>query len=206
VLPSTIDALGAGALAGLGVALPLGAVGVLIVQEGISGGWRPASAAATGVALVDGAYAAVAVAAGAAVTTALAGLERTVQLVGAVVLLAVAVRGLLALRTPAAGGSTAGEPVPKARVLRRFVALTAVNPMTAVYFVVLTAGLGGIVADAASGVAFAAGVLIASLAWQLTLAAAASLAGTRLPPWLRLATSLAGYLLVLGYAVRLAVG
>ena len=47
--------LGAGALAGLGVALPLGAIGVLIVQEGITGGWRPASAAGTGVALVDGA-------------------------------------------------------------------------------------------------------------------------------------------------------
>ena len=53
MLPA-VDALGAGALAGLGVALPLGAVGVLIVQEGIAGGWRPASAAATGVALVDG--------------------------------------------------------------------------------------------------------------------------------------------------------
>jgi threonine/homoserine/homoserine lactone efflux protein len=198
----TVDALGAGALAGLGVALPLGAVGVLIVQEGITGGWRPASAAATGVALVDGAYAAVAVAAGAAVTTALAGLERAIQLVGAAVLLAVAVRGLLALRTP----PTTGGPVPQGRVLRRFVALTAVNPMTAVYFVVLTAGLGGIVADAASGAAFAAGVLLASLAWQLTLAGAASLAGARLPGWLRLATSLAGYLLVLGYAVRLALG
>ena len=204
VLPPTLDALGAGALAGLGVALPLGAVGVLIVQEGISGGWRPASAAATGVALVDGAYAAAAVAAGAAVTTALAGLERAVQLVGAVVLLAVAVRGLLGLRTPAR--TTPGAPVPGARVLRRFVVLTAVNPMTAVYFVVLTAGLHGVVADAAAGIAFAAGVLIASLAWQLTLAAAASLAGARLPPWLRLATSLAGYLLVLGYAGRLAVG
>ena len=91
MLPA-VDALGAGALAGLGVALPLGAVGVLIVQEGISGGWRPASAAATGVALVDGAYAVVAVAAGAAVTTALTGVERTVQLVGAAVLLAVAAR------------------------------------------------------------------------------------------------------------------
>jgi arginine exporter protein ArgO len=205
VLAHTLDALGAGALAGLGVALPLGAVGVLIVQEGITGGWRPASAAATGVALVDGAYAAVAVAAGAGVTTALAGLERAIQLVGAVVLLAVAVRGLLALRTPA-GRTTPGAPAPGARVLRRFVALTAVNPMTAVYFVVLTAGLGGIVADAASGAAFAAGVLVASLAWQLTLAAAASLAGARLPSWLRLATSLAGYLVVVGYAARLALG
>jgi threonine/homoserine/homoserine lactone efflux protein len=201
MLPA-VDALGAGALAGLGVALPLGAVGVLIVQEGISGGWRPASAAATGVALVDGAYAVLAVAAGAAVTTALAGLERTVQLVGAAVLVAVAVRGLLALRTP----PERGEPVPQARVLRRFVALTAVNPMTAVYFVVLTAGLGEVVTDPASRAAFAAGVLLASLAWQLTLAGAASLAGARLPSWLRVATSLAGHLLVVGYAVRLALG
>ena len=201
MLPA-VDALGAGALAGLGVALPLGAVGVLIVQEGISGGWRPASAAATGVALVDGAYAVVAVAAGAAVTTALTGVERTVQLVGAVILLAVAVRGLLALRTP----PERGHPVPQVRVLRRFVALTAVNPMTAVYFVVLTAGLGDVVTDPPSRAAFAAGVLLASLAWQLTLAGAASLAGARLPSWLSMATNLAGHLLVVGYAVRLALG
>ena len=198
----SVDALGAGAVAGLGVALPRGAVGVLIVQEGVTGGWRPASAAATGVALVDGAYAALAVAAGAAVATALAGRERAVQLVGAGVLLAVAVRGLLALRTPA----ERDEPVPQGRVLRRFVALTAVNPMTAVYFVVLTAGLGDVVTDAASRVAFATGVLLASLAWQLTLAGAASFAGARLPGWSRVATSVAGHLLVLGYAVRLAVG
>ena len=38
------------------------------------------------------------------------------------------------------------------------------------------------------------------------VAGAASLAGARLPSWLRVATNVAGYLLVLGYAVRLAVG
>ena len=197
-----LTALGAGAVAGLGVALPLGAIGVLIVQEGIAGGWRPAAAAGTGVALVDGAYAAVAAAAGTAVTRALEGRERAVQIVGAVVLVAVAVRGLSRLRRapePAA-------PVPHARVLRRFVALTAVNPMTAVYFVVLTAGLGHIVAGRAASAAFAVGVLLASCAWQLTLAGASALAGARLPAGLRVATSVAGYLLVLGYAVRLAVG
>ncbi len=64
--------------------------------------------------------------------------------------------------------------------------------MTAVYFVVLTAGLGEVVADPASRVAFATGVLLASLGWQLTLAGAASLAGARLPSWLRAATSVAG--------------
>jgi arginine exporter protein ArgO len=199
---TALTALGAGALAGLGVALPLGAIGVLIVQEGITGGWRPAAAAGTGVALVDGAYAAVAVAAGTAVTRELDGRERAVQLVGAAVLVAVAVRGLARLRQP----PEPGPPVPHARVLRRFVALTAVNPTTAVYFVVLTAGLGHVISGASAGTAFAVGVLLASCAWQLTLAGAAALAGARLPRGLRLATSVAGYVLVAGYGVRLALG
>jgi threonine/homoserine/homoserine lactone efflux protein len=202
VTTDVTTAFGAGALAGLGVALPLGAIGVLIVQEGISGGWRPAAAAGLGVGLVDGAYATVAVAAGAAVTRALVGRERAVQLLGAVVLVAVAARGLARLRHP----QDPGPPVPHTRVLRRFVALTAVNPMTAVYFVVLTAGLGSVVSGPAASTAFALGVLLASCAWQLTLAGAAALAGARLPRRLRLATSLAGYLLVAGYAVRLALG
>ncbi len=195
-------ALGAGALAGLGVALPLGAIGVLIVQEGITRGWRPAMAAGTGVALVDGAYAAVAVAAGAAVTGVIGGRERVIQLVGAVVLVAVAVRGLARLRRP----PDPGPPVPHTRVLRRFVGLTAINPTTAVYFVVLTTGLGHVVSGAAAGAAFAIGVLVASCAWQLTLAGAAALAGARLPRGLRVATSVAGYVLVAGYGVLLALG
>lgn len=202
VVSTVPAALGAGALAGLGVALPLGAIGVLIVQEGITGGWRPAFAAGTGVALVDGAYAALAVAAGAAVTGVITGRERAVQVLGAAVLVAVAVRGLLALRRP----PEPGPPVPHARVLRRFVGLTAINPTTAVYFVVLTTGLGRVVSGAAAGAAFALGVLLASCAWQLTLAGAASLAGARLPAGLRVATSVAGYVLVACYGVRLALG
>jgi arginine exporter protein ArgO len=200
---SLVPALGAGVLAGLGVALPFGAVSVLILQQGITGGWRPAAAAGTGVAIVDGSYAAVAVAAGTAITAVLDGRERYVQVVGAVVLAAVAVRGLARLaRTP----SAPPEAVPRARVLRRFVALTAINPMTAVYFVVLTAGLGSTVRGAGAAAAFVLGAFTASWAWQLTLARAAATAGPRLPPWLRVATGVAGYLLVAGYALRLALG
>ena len=91
-------------------------------------------------------------------------------------------------------------------VLARFVALTAINPLTAIYFVVLAAGLGRTLQGVAAGTAFVLGVLAASLAWQLVLASIGSLAGTRLPDWARTATGVAGYLTVLGYAVRLAVG
>ena len=89
-------------------------------------------------------------------------------------------------------------------MLLRFVALTAVNPLTAVYFVVLTAGLGDTVAGASAGTRFALGVFLASWAWQLVLATVGALAGARLPGWARTATGVVGYLVVLGYAVRLA--
>ena len=197
----------AGALAGFGVAVPLGAIGVLLVQEGITNGWRPAAAGATGVALVDLAYAAVAVTAGSALTRLLEGRQRAVELVGAAVLMTVVLHGLLGLRR--AGGSAAAPGVPvesPSRVLRRFVALTAINPLTGLYFVILTAGLGRRLADPSSAGAFVAGVFLASWAWQLVLAGVSSATGSRLPGWARTVTSLVGYAVITGYAVRLAAG
>ncbi len=191
----------AGAVAGIGVALPLGAIGVLIVGEGLYRGWRPAAAAATGVALVDLVYAGLAVAAGTAVTAAVGGRTAAIRLVGAAVLVVVAVHGLRGLRRPAA---SAPSEVPGHHVLLRFVGLTAINPLTAVYFVVLTAGLGDAVSGWSAGARFTAGVFLASWAWQLVLASAGALAGARLPDWARTATGAVGYLVVLGYAVRLA--
>ncbi len=218
--PVPLAALVAGLLAGLGVALPLGAIGVLLLHEGLNRGWRPAAAGATGVALVDLSYACLALLAGAAVARALSGHIRAVQLTGAVVLAAVAGRGLVQLRRAQAltragadgpegvqaGPGASGAGPAAVRVLARFVALTAVNPLTAVYFVVLTTGLRGTVRGLWPGVAFAAGVFLASWAWQLVLAGAGSLAGARLPGWARWGAGVTGYLLVLGYAVHLAAG
>jgi arginine exporter protein ArgO len=225
------DAFVAGVLAGIGVALPLGAIGVLIVSEGLHRGFRPAAAAATGVAAVDLGYASVAVVAGTAITAALDGRTVLVRLGGAVVLVAVAVRGIASLRPPsrsrspspsgsgsgsgvgAAPGSEsrpgsdpagAGPGIARSHLFWRFVALTAINPLTAIYFVVLTAGLGDVVSGRAAGARFVLGVGLASWTWQLVLAAAGALAGARLPGWARTATGVVGYLVVLGYAARLA--
>jgi arginine exporter protein ArgO len=220
-------ALLAGLLAGYGIAMPLGAIGVLIVHEGLTRGWHSAAAAASGTALVDLGYAALALAAGSAVTQRLQGHERVIELAGAAVLVAVVARGVLALRRTALPVTTdalprntlpqntaAADAVATATLartaplhtLRRFVALTAINPLTAVYFVVLTTTLGDTVHGDWAAVAFAVGVFVSSWSWQLMLAAVGTLAGTRLPDWARTATSLAGYLVVLGYAVHLAAG
>ena len=54
------EPLVAGLLAGWGVAIPLGAIGVMVVDIGMRAGLRPAAAAAAGVATADFLYAAVA--------------------------------------------------------------------------------------------------------------------------------------------------
>jgi arginine exporter protein ArgO len=123
-----------------------------------------------------------------------------------VVLTAVVLRGVLNLWR--AAGAPIPDPVRRRpwRVATRFVALTAVNPLTAVYFVALAAGSAASIHGARLAAAFVAGVFLASAAWQLLLATIGALAGARLGERARVATGLLGYLVVLGYAVRLAAG
>ncbi len=216
----------AGVAAGLGIALPLGAIGVLIVREGVERGVRVAGVAALAVACVDLSYAVVAVVLGTRVAQALAGAERLVQIVGAGALAIVVVVGVRdLLRTARAAPPEPPEPPeptepPKdartstvgttrgiyRRTFLRFLSLTAINPMTAVYFVALTAGLSQRLAGPGAGAAFAIGVFLGSLAWQETLAVGGATAGARMSDRIRLGVSLLGYAIVTGYAIKLALG
>ncbi|MFJ6940856.1 LysE family transporter [Streptomyces sp. NPDC101132] len=93
----------AGAAAGLGVAMPVGAMGVLLLQESMRGR-RGAVAAAAAVAVVDLAYAALATALGPLVSAALSDVEAWVRLLSAAVLLTIAAHGLWTSRNATAGG------------------------------------------------------------------------------------------------------
>lgn len=194
-----------GLAAGLGIAVPLGAVGVLLLRTGMTHGWRPAAAGALGVATVDLAYATVAVLAGAAVTQVLSGYEPIVRAVGGLVLATIAARGLLRLRGPMT--EPADAPVTRARgTFARFVGLTLINPLTAVYFAAVVAGLTTRLSGAGERVAFVIGVAVGSAAWQLVLAGAGSLAGLRAGPRLRTVLGAVGDLVVLGLAAVVAFG
>jgi arginine exporter protein ArgO len=193
---------GAGVVAGLAVAVPLGAIGVLIVDLGVRGGFRPAFLAGLGTALCDGLYATVAAVAGLAVGGWLRPAEGWLQLAAAAVLAAMAVAGLLALRQP-----VAERPLPAAdgRLVARFLGLTAINPTTAVTFAGLMVGLPSVAhASGAGKAAFVAGAFGASLAWQSTLAGGGALMRHGLPDRTRVWTCIAGRLLVLALATRLA--
>ncbi|MEW1913507.1 LysE family transporter [Kitasatospora sp. NPDC085895] len=205
MVDSLVSTAAAGAAAGLGVAMPLGAVGVLLLQEG-GRGLRQGAAAATAVALVDFVYAAVAVLVGPRLVGLIGGGEAWVRAVAAAVLAAIAVRGLLSLRGGGAPGApaAAAEPGPARRSFARFALLTLVNPTTALYFTALTAARGAAAAGATVAVVFAVAVFAASLVWQQLLAAAGAFAGTRLTVRTRRVTYALGYGLVLCFAVRLA--
>lgn len=211
----------AGAAAGLGVAMPMGAMSVLLLQEAMRHR-RTAMAAATGVAVVDLGYAALATAVGPWVASHISPVEAWVRLASAAILLAIAAHGLAGAReTPpdavtgaddpaapaAAGPAAAGRTVTglrPARTFARYVALTAINPTTALYFAALTTAQGATLGSGPAGAAFLVGVGVASLLWQQSLVALGSLAGARISATARVWTFRLGYGLVAAYALRIA--
>ncbi len=194
----------AGAAAGLGVAMPVGAMGVLLVQQAMRDR-RASIAAAAAVAVVDMAYAAVATALGPLVASALSGVEAWARLVSATVLGVIAVRGLLASRHPAAAAPAAEEgSTAPVRVFARFAALTLINPTTALYFAALTTAQGAELSSGTAGGVFVAAVFAASLAWQQLLVGVSGFAGARISDPARAWTFRIGYGLVAVYAVKVA--
>jgi threonine/homoserine/homoserine lactone efflux protein len=209
-----------GLLAGWGVAIPLGAIGVLLVDLGMRAGFRRASAAAAAVATADLLYAAVAAVAGSAVAGVIGAHEHALKMTAAGVLAGVAALGLAGLRrrakaaesvsagegAPPRGAGAAGPAHPRAgHLYARFLGLTAVNPTTVVYFAALIAGLPAVASAPAAGkLAFVVAVGVASLSWQLTLAGSGAALHHRLPERARLYTALAGNALVLAFALRMA--
>ncbi|MFD0267907.1 LysE family transporter [Streptomyces sp. NPDC127106] len=222
----------AGTVAGLGVAMPMGAMSVLLLQEAMRDR-RTAVAAAAGIAAVDLGYAALATALGPWVASHVAPVEAWIRLAAAAVLLAIAAHGLRAAArepglaapdpvtepsapdpaAPDAGhradrdtgrGTGGGTGGGRAKAFARYVGLTAVNPTTALYFAALTTAQAATLHTAASAAAFLTGVAAASLLWQQALVAVGALAGRKVPARLRVWSFRLGYGLVAAYAVKVA--
>lgn len=205
----------AGAAAGLGVAMPMGAMSVLLLQEAMRHR-RTAAAAALGIAVVDLGYAALATAVGPWVASHVSPVEAWVRLASAAVLLAIAAHGLAGSRAGAAPPAAAPDPAAASGTTRtttglrpatafaRYVALTAINPTTALYFAALTTAQGATLGTGPAGAAFLVGVGAASLLWQQSLVALGSLAGARISATARVWTFRLGYGLVAAYAVKIA--
>jgi threonine/homoserine/homoserine lactone efflux protein len=203
----------AGVLAGLGIAMPLGAVGAYLVTLTARAGWRVGAAAALGVATADGVYATVAVVGGSAVARAVAPVAGPLRVAAGLVLAVIAVAIVVnAVRRRGAADHVAQGKVARApsaaRAYAGLLALTLANPATVVYFVALVVGSrAAATASGWSGAVFVVAVLAASASWQLLLAGGGHVLGAVATSARgRLVVATVAGLLVLALALRTVVG
>ncbi|MER6360528.1 LysE family transporter [Kitasatospora sp. NPDC001527] len=201
------DALLSGLLAGYGVAVPVGAISVLVVTLASRVSLGRGLAAALGVATADGLYALAAVLGGAALAPVIAPAAGALEAVAAGVLVLLAVRGLWATcrdhRTE--NGVTPPAPASPRRTYAALLGLTLLNPLTVVYFTALVVGGRAGPGPLGPGLAFALAAFAASASWQALLATGGALLRRALTgPRARLLTGLAGHTVVLALALRLA--
>ena len=197
----------AGVAAGYAIAIPVGAIAVLIVDMGIRRGFRSALAAGAGAASADGLYATLAAVGGAAMASLLEPLDRPLKIVAVGALLGIGLRGMVLLLPGAR--RTERPPAAPARAVGtylRFLALTLLNPATVIYFAALILALPNLGHGPAERAAFVAGAFLSSLSWQTTLAAIGAVAHHRLPPRFQLAISLLGNVVICGFALVIARG
>jgi arginine exporter protein ArgO len=206
------DAFLAGLVAGYGVAVPVGAIAILIMGLAARTSLAVGAAAALGVATADGLYAAIAVLGGAALAGAIEPIATPLRWIAAGVLVVLAAHTAIGAvrhyRDPARAARTReglGTPV---RAYGGLLALTLLNPMTIVYFGALVLGRQASDALTPAGEAvFVLAAFLASASWQLLIATGGSLVGRVLSgPRGRLGTALGSSLLILALAVGLLVG
>lgn len=199
-----LDVLLSGLVTGYAIAVPVGAVAVLIVALSARTSWRVGAAAGLGVATVDGLYAAVAVVAGKAVAGALRPIEHVLQGISIAALLLIAALTLAQAVRPGNGSNRDGDRTwTPLRAWATFVAITAVNPATVVYFAAIV--LGGTVAihGPAQGTVFVAAAFVASASWQVFVASL----GSGLGAWIsgpvgRRTTGIVAAVVIAGLALR----
>jgi arginine exporter protein ArgO len=198
-----LDAFVSGVVAGYGIAIPVGAIALLIVQVGVKCGFRCAFVAGAGAATADLVYAVLAVVGGAALAQVIDSAGNMLQILSGVVLVVIALVGLRKATKPVEQAEVAmPNRSDLAGTYARFLGLTIINPTTVVYFAAVVVGLGvasGLTGS--GGVVFAIGAFLASLSWQTLLAFIGASVGKRMSRRVQMLAMIAGNLLILGLAV-----
>ncbi|MDT0459293.1 LysE family transporter [Streptomyces sp. DSM 41527] len=202
------DAFLPGLWAGYALAVPVGAPAVLLVSVTARTSFRVGASAALGVATADGLYALAAVAGGASLSRAVAPIAGPLRVLAAVLLLGMALRtAVRALRHRHTHNGPERDALRRpARACLAFLGLTLVNPWAVLYFsaLVVAGGAGAPGSGVAGPAAFVTAVTLASVSWQLCLAAGGTVLGRALTgPRGRTVTSLLSAVVISALATGL---
>lgn len=169
-----------GLIVGVGIAAPVGPIGLLCIQRTLNDGRRVGLASGLGAASADALYGFVA-AFGLTLVTVFPVEQRLwLGLGGGLFLLYLGVRTLLAPPALQAADAAQGSI---GRAYGSTFLLTLTNPMTILAFVAIFAGAGLAASGSAAGAALlVVGVFLGSAAWWTALTAGVSLARGRMTP------------------------
>ena len=179
---------------GLGIAMPVGPIGVLVIRRSLSEGRSIGIASGLGAASADGIYGLVATLGLSLVSSLLTGVQLYTRLIGGAFLLYLAWTIYRAKPThqaaPARGSSLWGAYFST-------LALTLSNPATILFFFGVVAGLG----VRGSAWAIVPGFFLGSASWWITLSLLASAFGSRLNAKALRVVNLTSSLVILGFAL-----
>jgi arginine exporter protein ArgO len=200
-----MEAFWEGVLAGYGIAIPVGAIAILIVETGLQRGFGFGFMAGSGAAAADLIYASLAAVAGEALARMLAPYAVTLRIASALVLFALGGYGLWRARRGGKGQSI--NPTSSRghfRTFSQFLGLTLLNPLTVTYFSALILGRdAGVTTTIGERAVFVAGAALASLSWQSLLAGLGALAHRHVSPRFQILASVVGNLVVILLGVRI---
>ncbi len=202
-----MDAFWEGMLAGYGIAIPVGAIALLIVDVGLRQGFILGFMAGAGAATADFIYATLAALAGEAIAIALAPFDFGLRIASAVVLLALGGFGLWnSLRANSQDAAETNQLIVRGRIntFSRFLGLTLLNPLTVAYFSALILGRGtDSIINFGDKLYFIMGAGLASLSWQSLLAGIGAWAKKLLSQKFQIITSIIGNMVVILLGFRI---
>jgi threonine/homoserine/homoserine lactone efflux protein len=195
-----------GLIAGYGIAIPVGAVTILIVGVSMQAGFRRGFMAGAGAASADFLYAVLASVAGSAMITLLRPVSKALRIVSGLVLIGMAVAAIWRGLQRAGSAPSPARTTGALSTYAQFLGITLINPLTVVYFSALILGRDPATQLGFAGqVMYALGAGISSLSWQTILAALGGILRNRLSHRFQLWATVLGNLLVLGLGMRVIV-
>jgi arginine exporter protein ArgO len=202
-----IDSFVAGVVAGYAIAIPIGAIAILILETGLRQGFWAGFAAGSGAATADLVYASVAAFVGSALAILLAPIGALLKWASALFLIGLGMWGLSqAALHSRSKTEAAGEAAPRSakQTYALLLALTLLNPATIAYFAALILGLN-LASDlsAADKLLFVLGAFLASWSWQTLLAFIGAVAHKHLSTTFRNVSSLVGNFMIIGLAIKI---
>lgn len=182
-----MDIFALGFWSGLGLAVPLGPMAILLITTTISRGRRTGYIGALAMASVDFSYALVVFALGTIVLQAIRPLVLPLRIFGSIVLLVVAVQLFRKARISNLEARKVSESSTRNSIatFATFFGLTVINPATAFYFLAITPSVAQITAGEGltfNVLYFGLGVFTGSIIWQFTLAGSAHFVSKRITP------------------------